>query len=85
MTTATENRIEALTRAFEAHGYFVAMVPIPGEEELFAATLQDGLDEMNRCKAYYARKYRYRDKSKNMLSQLHQGLPNPVWGVEVGQ
>ena len=83
MSTRIEDRIETLTRAFEAHGYFVAMEPIAGEEALFAASLQEGLDKINEYKAYYARKYHYRGLSKNMLKELHDGLPNPVWDVEV--
>lgn len=76
-----EDRIETMTRTPEAHGYFVAMEPIAGQEDLFAASLQEGLNKINEHKAFYARKYRYRDMSKNMLNELHEGLPSPVWGV----
>ena len=77
------SRIERLTYAFEAYGYFVDAQPIEGQEELFADSLAEGLAKVEEIFKFNADNYGFRGKSKRALESLHRSLPNPVWGVSV--
>lgn len=76
-------KIEILQGAFHSLGYVVMADPIQGEEELFVATLQEGLDRIEATMQSNARRFGFRGRSKRALAALHHDLPEPVWGVEV--
>lgn len=77
------SKIERLTYAFEAYGYFVDAQPIEGNEEEFAKHLEEGLNKVENLFNFNAKKYSFRGKSKRAMNSLHSQLPEPVWGVTV--
>ena len=77
------SKIERLTYAFEAYGYFVDAQPIEGEEETFANHLQEGFNKVEELFNYNAKQYGFRGKSKRAIEILHRSLPEPVWGVGI--
>jgi len=77
----TISKIERLSYAFEAYGYFVDAQPLEGQEENFAKHLEEGLTKVEKLFNYNAKAYGFRGKSKQALDSLHRSLPEPVWGV----
>lgn len=77
------SKIERLTYAFEAYGYFVDAKPIDGEEETFANHLAEGLAKVETTFEFNAKHYGFRGKSKRAMQSLHRALPDPTWGVGV--
>jgi hypothetical protein len=76
-------KIERLTYAFEAYGYFVDAQPIEGQEEDFANHLANGLAKVESAFKFNAERYGFRGKSKRAMASLHRQLPEPIWGVGV--
>lgn len=83
--TDTIRQIDQLTTAIEAHGYFVMMEPIAGEESLFVDALRESFAKIEAVLAVNAKRYRMRGLSNRALAALHRDLPNPAWGVEVAK
>ncbi len=77
------SKIERLTYAFEAYGYFVDAQPIEGEEETFANHLQEDLNKVEDTFYFNSKRYGFRGKSKRAIEILHRALPEPVWGVGI--
>lgn len=76
-------KIERLTYAFEAYGYFVDAQPIAGQEADFANHLAQGLAKVEAAFKFNAEHHGFRGRSKRAIDSLHRSLPEPVWGVGV--
>lgn len=83
--TDTTRQIDQLTTAIEAHGYFVMMEPIAGEESLFVDALREAFAKIEARLSANAKRYGMRGLSKRALAALHRDMPNPAWGVEVSK
>lgn len=81
--TERTTRIEQLTNAIEFYGYVVTADAIEGSEDLFAASLADGLEKIERMLAYNSERHGYRGTSKRALLALHATLPVPSWEIEL--
>lgn len=77
------SKIERLTYAFEAYGYFVYAQPIEGKEEEFASHLTEGLAKVEEVFKFNAKYYGFKGKSKRAMESLHKSLPEPIWGVNI--
>jgi hypothetical protein len=84
-TNVPLERITRLEEAFEAHGYFVRATAIPGDEELWAATLAAGFAKVEATLAHVQATYSARGRSKRAMALLHSSLPCPTWGVELAE
>jgi hypothetical protein len=76
-------KIERLTYAFEAYGYFVDAQTVEGQEETFANHLAEGFEKVETTFKFNAERYGFKGKSKRALGYLHSQLPEPTWGVGV--
>ena len=76
-------KIERLGYAFQSYGYFLDAQPIPGEEDVFAQHLSEGLAKVEAAFEFNAKRYGFRGKSKRAMAALHGMLPEPIWGVGV--
>ena len=77
------SKLERLSYAFEAYGYFIDAQPLVGEEEAFIKHLEEGFSKVEALFNYNAQTYNFKGKSKRALDSLHRSLPEPVWGVNV--
>jgi hypothetical protein len=76
-------KIEQITSGIEYYGYTVSMEPISGLEDVFTQTLRDALAKIESTLADCNKAYGTRGTSKRAISNLHNFLPEPAWGVEL--
>lgn len=79
------DRIDQLEAALSAYGYVVIAEPLLNHEVLFADTLEAALAKVESAFSFNAKHYSFRGRSKNALAALHNAVPHPCFGVEVGQ
>lgn len=77
------SKIERLSYALEAYGYFVDAQPIVGMEDIFANHLANGLAKIESTFKLNAELYGFRGKSKRAMDSLHSQMPEPVFGIGV--